>query len=108
IDSGPAGSVPSNSASLGFGSDEPGASFECRLDGGPFGGCASPQEYSDLPVGEHTFEVRAIDGVGNVDGSPASWTWTIAPALDASAFAPACRARLSLPDRRCTPGARDR
>jgi hypothetical protein len=28
-------------------------------------------------VGNHNFQVRAIDGTGNPDPSPASWTWAI-------------------------------
>jgi YVTN family beta-propeller protein len=54
--------------------------FECRLDSTEeqdFAACTSPQEYTDLGFGEHTFEVRAVDTSGNIDPSPASFTWTI-------------------------------
>jgi YVTN family beta-propeller protein len=54
--------------------------FECRLDSTEeqdFAACTSPQEYTDLGFGEHTFEVRAVDTSGNMDPSPASFTWTI-------------------------------
>ena len=51
--------------------------FQCRLDGGDFSPCASPQEFGNLPEGSHTFEVRAFDQNGNVDGSPAVYTWTV-------------------------------
>lgn len=53
------------------------ASFACDLDGGGFAACTSPQNYTLLSLGSHTFQVRAIDGAGNVDPTPASYTWTI-------------------------------
>ena len=53
------------------------ASFECQIDGGGFSACTSPQNYSGLSQGSHTFQVRAKDGAGNVDPTPASFTWTI-------------------------------
>jgi len=58
--------------------------FECNLDGAGFSSCSDPKSYSNLSDGSHTFQVRATDLAGNVDGSPASYTWTIkttAPAV---------------------------
>jgi Ca2+-binding RTX toxin-like protein len=81
IDSSP--TDPSNSSSASFtfsGTDTGGsgvASFECKLDGGSFASCTSPQNYSGLADGSHTFEVRAIDAAGNTDQTPASFTWVI-------------------------------
>ena len=56
-----------------------GAEFECSLDGEPFSGCDNPEQLTDLTVGEHTFEVRAIDLADppNVDPTPGRHTWTI-------------------------------
>jgi len=50
--------------------------FECRLDEGEWVSCVSPAAYTSVEPGSHTVEVRAIDGAGNVDASPASFTWT--------------------------------
>jgi glucose/arabinose dehydrogenase len=80
ISSGPSGTVSSTSASFAFTSNESGSVFACRLDGGTWGACSSPKAYSALAAGAHTFEVRATDAAGNSDSTPASRTWTIAPA----------------------------
>ena len=42
-------------------------------------------EYSDLAVGEHTFQVRAVDIAGNADQSAESYTWTIEAVPDTEA-----------------------
>ncbi len=75
---------PSNSSSASFsfsGSDNvtPAASlsFECKLDAGVFAACTSPQNYSGLADGSHTFQVRTTDQANNTDSTPASFTWTI-------------------------------
>jgi hypothetical protein len=74
---------PSNSTAAGFsftGDDGSGsgvASFECQLDGAGFSSCTSPQSYTGLSQGSHTFQVRAIDAVGNPDSTPANFTWVI-------------------------------
>jgi hypothetical protein len=81
IDSGPSGNTTATTADLGFGSTEPGATFECSLDGGAWSACSSPRSYTGLAVGSHDFAVRALDSLGNADTTPASRTWTInAPA----------------------------
>jgi hypothetical protein len=53
------------------------AGFECSLDNAAFVACTSPQKYTGLSNGSHTFAVRAVDNVGNSDASPATFTWTI-------------------------------
>jgi hypothetical protein len=66
----------STSASIMFGSSASGSTFECKLDGGSFLPCTSPESYTDLAVGEHTFLVRATAN-GVTDPTPASTSWTI-------------------------------
>jgi hypothetical protein len=77
IDSGPSGLVWSSSASFAFSSNEPDATFECSLDGADYSSCTSPKRYAVLSAQEHTFSVRAIDGIGNVDPTPARRSWWI-------------------------------
>jgi len=77
IDSQPANPSNSASASFSFSSTDLTATFECALDGAAFAACASPQGYSALAEGTHSFAVRAKDAIGNVDSTPAAYTWTV-------------------------------
>jgi large repetitive protein len=70
------------SASFAFSASEP-AVFECRLDGAPFALCASQKSYDGLGVGDHRFEVRAIDSAGNVDATPVVHVWRISAVVPA-------------------------
>ena len=80
VTSGPPASGTSTSASLAFSSNEAGSTFQCSLNGAAFAGCTTPASYTGLAVGSHTFQVRAIDGAGNVDPTPASHAWTVTAA----------------------------
>jgi large repetitive protein len=65
--------------------------LECQLDGSGFATCTSPVAYSTLAAGSHTFQVRAIDNVGNV-GANATYTWVIdltSPTVTSFSCAPA-------------------
>jgi len=86
IDSGPANPTSSAEAVFNFSANESGSTFECALDGAAFAPCASPLQLTGLAAGAHTFDVRATDAAGNVDSSPASYTWTVeaAAACDAT------------------------
>lgn len=82
ITSGPSGFVNATTATFGFTSSELGT-FECRLDNGIAFPCTSPQLYSGLGQGAHTFTVVPKDRAGNVgDTQTRSWTVdTIPPAV---------------------------
>ena len=71
-------------ASLSFvlSSSEAASTFECRLDGpagavGSFETCSSPQSFLGLADGSYTFSVRATDGAGNTDATPATRAFTV-------------------------------
>jgi len=74
----PANKSKKLNAKFKFSSDEPGATFECKLKGKgldqevkQFNDCDSPREYKGLDQGKFKFQVRAVDDGGNVDSSPA-------------------------------------
>ena len=75
ISAGPADPTNATAASFEFGADEP-ASFQCQLDGGGYAACTSPQSYSGLADGSHTFEVEATDQAGNTS-TTSSYSWTV-------------------------------
>jgi glucose/arabinose dehydrogenase len=77
IDSGPSNPTNQTSAAFTFHSTESGSSFQCQLDNGGFSACTSGKSYSSLSDGGHSFQVRATDGAGNTDPTPASFNWTI-------------------------------
>jgi hypothetical protein len=78
ITANPTNPTTSGSASFSFTSTEPG-SFQCQLDGASFIACTSQQSYTGLAQGSHTFQVQATDLAGNIDPTPASYTWTYTP-----------------------------
>lgn len=77
ITGGPTGTVTSATATFAFSASEAAATFACSLDGGAFQPCSSPQTYSGLADGPHSFQVRASDGAGNSDQTPATQAWTV-------------------------------
>jgi hypothetical protein len=81
ITAGPTGVTTQNPPGFSFESNETGVTFTCRFDTAPFAACGSLEKLSQ---GAHTFSVRATDPSGNIDGTPATRSFTIdsvAPAI---------------------------
>jgi hypothetical protein len=65
-------------ATFRFASSDPQDTFECKLSVEPeFGPCPNPHSIPFLPNGRYTLIARARDEAGNVDPSPAAYTWSI-------------------------------
>lgn len=73
----PANPMTSSAAIFTFTSPDPTASFECLLDSGSWTTCSSGIIYNGLTSGSHTFSVRAKDPTGNVDPTPATYSWNV-------------------------------
>jgi hypothetical protein len=56
--------------------------FECSLDGSAYVACTSPNTYSGMAEGSHTFRVRAVNA-GGADPSPAERSFQSAQAAQA-------------------------
>ena len=78
ITKGPKGVVHARTAIFKFRSDPAGATFECKFDKRPFKRCGSPRKYKHLGLGEHKFQVRAVNATGT-DAIPATRSFRIAP-----------------------------
>ena len=53
------------------------AAFECSLDGEPYRECSTPYVVTVTQEGPHGLQVRARDLAGNVDLSPATYSWNV-------------------------------
>jgi hypothetical protein len=62
-----------------FESNEEGVTFEVSVDGGDYVASGATFTAARLTVGPHTLSVRAVDGTGNVDPIPATWSWEVNP-----------------------------
>ena len=71
----PAASTTASSTAIAF-SGEPGGTFQCSLNSGAFGPCASPWSFSGMADGPYSIAVRQTDAAGNV-GLAASASWTV-------------------------------
>jgi hypothetical protein len=81
IDSGPGDGEAINEATpaIAFSSDDPAATFECRVEPAGFGLCSHTYQHILGPLGEgsYTFAVRAVDVAENEDPTPAQRTFTV-------------------------------
>jgi hypothetical protein len=60
-----------------FESNESPVTYACQLDGASWAPCSASYATPALSDGSHTLSVRAIDLAGNVDSTPATYTWTV-------------------------------
>ena len=81
ITSAPPSPTDNATPTIAFTSSEGGSTFQCRYDAEAFRACSGPGDTDTrataLSNGAHTFQVRAIDGAGNADGTPATATFTV-------------------------------
>ncbi len=52
------------------------SSYECKLDSGSFAACDRSPAIEVVADGSHTLAVRTRDAVGNIDPTPAIYSWT--------------------------------
>jgi hypothetical protein len=81
ITSGPSGSTKDATPTYTFSSSESGSTFSCRFDSDPFAACSGPgashAPSTPLSIGDHTFEVQALDSAKNTDPTPAERTFRV-------------------------------
>ncbi|MCB0392584.1 MAG: hypothetical protein KDD58_14945 [Bdellovibrionales bacterium] len=76
ISSAPSQESNSKTAAFSFEVSNSGISIEtieCRLDNGPLEKCSSPKIYSDLSIGDHTFEILVTDIDKNITSEKYTW-----------------------------------
>jgi len=85
------GSTSSNSIHITFsavipqGTSQPTATLQCSIDNQAFINCSSPAAYTNLAIGTHTFQVRAVFSDGTTD-TPATFTWTVTTSTGNTTF----------------------
>lgn len=79
INSFPPTRANSTSATFTFSSNDPTATYLCKLDSGIFSACtgSNSQTYSGLSEGLHTFSLTARDSLGNTSGNEIGRSWTV-------------------------------
>jgi hypothetical protein len=74
ITDGPKAKTEKATARFSFKSTPKGAKFQCKLDGGKFAKCGSDASFR-VGVGKHKLSVRAVNDLGGVDATPATYAW---------------------------------
>ena len=74
IDSAPAATTTSTSATFTFSNLEPSVTYQCRLDAATFAACTSPITYSSLALGAHTFSVRSLKSGATSAATSHAWS----------------------------------
>jgi hypothetical protein len=75
--SGPLERTADSTARFGLAADDAAARIECRLDGGAWQTCGTAPEFPGLADGDHTLEVRAVDGGGRTGVLAQPWRWSV-------------------------------
>jgi hypothetical protein len=78
ISSGPPSTTTSTNATFGLQAED-NAIFETSLDGAAYAFTPSPLTVTGLPAGPHVLLARSMDAAGNVDPTPATYSWTVVP-----------------------------
>ncbi len=73
----PAQTTASLTAKFSFSCSAASCTFKCNLDNLGFKKCGSPKTYNGLIEGVHNFQVKATDGAGRTDKTPAKYNWII-------------------------------
>jgi hypothetical protein len=71
-------SAPSGNLTMRFSADDATAAFQCSLNGTPWIACSSGHAITGLTGADYQFQVRAVDGAGNV-GPAAPWDFVVDP-----------------------------
>jgi Ca2+-binding RTX toxin-like protein len=78
IDSGPEGPTKLTAPTFTYHATVEGSTFQCAVDAGAYVSCPSTGYTTPvLADGAHTFNVRAVNGAGIVDSSPATRSFTV-------------------------------
>jgi 6-phosphogluconolactonase (cycloisomerase 2 family) len=89
ITSKPPSTSTTSSASFAFTHAQSAYGFQCRLDAATAASCTSPQSYSGVADGSHTFTLNAVDASGALT-SASTYSWTVdatAPAVSLASAA---------------------